>query len=100
MLTFQEDMGDLRKEHSALLSCCGFQGLARHFHYLPDIVNLFLYCAPAGFGRILPFSYFLYLTALLLHRTGRIDRRCHAKYGVAWEKYVKRVPYKLVPGVW
>lgn len=36
------------KTHKALLSTCGYQGLARHFHYAPDIVNLFLYCSPAG----------------------------------------------------
>jgi hypothetical protein len=29
--------------HTALLSVCGYNGLVRHFHYLPDIINLFLY---------------------------------------------------------
>jgi 7-dehydrocholesterol reductase len=89
------------KTHSALLSCCGYQALSRHFHYLPDIINLFLYCSPSGFtSGVLPWLYFLYLTGLLLDRTYRIDARCDAKYGKYWEQYVTRVPYRLVPGVW
>ncbi len=86
-------------QHENLLLCCGYLGLVRHFHYFPDIVLLFLYCAPAGFGRLLPFTYFFYLTALLIDRCQRIDARCAAKYGAAWEEYVRRVPYKLLPGV-
>jgi 7-dehydrocholesterol reductase len=65
--------------HCNLLLACGYHGIVRHFHYAPDIFLLFLYCAPAGFTRLLPFTYFLYLTALLLDRCQRIDRRCHAK---------------------
>lgn len=88
------------QKHTALLSCCGYQALSRHFHYLPDIINLFLYCSPAGFSRVLPHLYFIYLTALLIDRTYRIDARCHAKYGKQWEVYCKMVPHRLVPGVW
>ena len=88
------------QRHTALLSCCGYQALSRHFHYLPDIVNLFLYCSPAGFSRVLPHLYSLYLTALLVDRTYRIDARCHAKYGKQWEAYVKLVPHRLIPRFW
>ena len=65
--------------HHNLLLACGYHGIVRHFHYAPDIVLLFLYCAPAGFNTLLPFTYFIYLTALLLDRCQRIDRRCRAK---------------------
>ena len=65
--------------HCNLLLACGYHGIVRHFHYAPDIVLLLLYCAPAGFTRVLPFTYFVYLTALLLDRCQRIDRRCRAK---------------------
>ena len=88
------------KRHSAILSACGYQALSRHFHYLPDIINLFLYCSPAGFSRVLPHLYFMYLTALLLDRTYRIDARCRAKYGKQWEAYCKLVPWRLIPKVW
>jgi 7-dehydrocholesterol reductase len=94
--TFADAQG---KTHENLLLSCGYLGLVRHFHYLPDIVLLFLYCAPSGFSHPLTFTYFIYLTSLLLDRCQRIDARCAAKYGRAWEEYVRRVPYKLVPGV-
>ena len=42
----------------------------------------------------------LYLTALLVDRTYRIDLRCAAKYGAAWERYCALVPHRLIPGVW
>jgi 7-dehydrocholesterol reductase len=86
-------------KHTNLLVASGWLGLVRHFHYVPDICLLFLYCAPTGFTRPLTFIYFFYLTGLLLDRCQRIDARCCAKYGTAWQEYVLRVPYKLVPGV-
>ena len=55
--------------------------------------------APAGRGRWLPFTYFFYLTGLLVDRTARIDSRCAAKYGPQWGEYAARVPYKLIPGL-
>lgn len=94
--------GDGRR-HENLLLTCGWHGLGvRHFHYAPDILLLFLYCAPSGSVLEVPlaWSYFFYLTGLLLDRCARIDARCHAKYGAAWEKYVAAVPHKLIPGIW
>ena len=87
--------------HENLLLTCGYAGVVRHFHYLPDIALLALYCAPAGlpWERPLSWSYFVYLTSLLVDRCQRIDARCEAKYGAAWRAYVAKVPYKLVPGV-
>jgi 7-dehydrocholesterol reductase len=87
------------KKHENLLLVCGYHSLVRHFHYLPDIVLLFLYCAPSGFSHPLTFTYFFYLTGLLIDRCQRIDARCAAKYGKKWDEYVTRVPYKLIPGV-
>ena len=67
--------------------------------WVAKILLLVLYCAPAGLNP-LAWTYFIYLTALLLDRTGRIDARCAAKYGAAWAAYERAMPYKLVPGVW
>jgi 7-dehydrocholesterol reductase len=87
--------------HESLLLTCGYHGLVRHFHYLPDIALLALYCGPAAlpWERPLAWSYFVYLTSLLVDRCQRIDARCEAKYGDAWRAYVRQVPYKLIPGV-
>ena len=87
------------KRHRALLSVCGYQAIARHFHYVPDIVNLVCYAAPTGFTHLLPFSYAIYLTALLVDRTYRIDERCATKYGKFWDQYCAEVPWRLVPGL-
>ena len=70
---------DATGAHCNLLLACGYHGIVRHFHYAPDIILLLLYCAPAGFTHVLPFTYFFYLTALLLDRCQRIDRRCLSK---------------------
>ena len=87
-------------QHENLLLTCGWHGFVRHFHYLPDILLLFLYCAPAGFDAPLAWTYFFYLSSLLIDRCLRIDARCAAKYGVAWEKYQSLVPWRLIPYVW
>ena len=87
--------------HENLLLTCGYAGVVRHFHYVPDILLLALYCGPSGlpWERPLAWSYFFYLTGLLVDRCQRIDARCEAKYGDAWRAYVAKVPFKLVPGV-
>jgi 7-dehydrocholesterol reductase len=87
-------------QHENLLLTCGWHGYVRHFHYLPDILLLILYCSPAGFDAPLPWTYFFYLSSLLIDRCLRIDARCAAKYGVAWEKYQSLVPWRLIPYVW
>ena len=87
------------KQHESLLLVCGWHQIARHFHYVPDIVLLCLYTFPSNSWSPLPHLYTIYLTTLLVDRTFRIDARCHAKYGKFWEEYVERVPWKLVPGV-
>ena len=87
--------------HENLLLTCGYAGVVRHFHYVPDILLLALYCGPSGlpWERPLAWSYFFYLTGLLVDRCQRIDARCEAKYGAAWRAYVAKVPFKLIPGV-
>lgn len=87
-------------KHTNLLLASGYHGLARHFHYLPDIIQLAIYAFPAGFSRFLPWTYFFYLTTLLVDRTWRIDEKCLIKYGKAYEEYMRMVPYRLIPYLW
>lgn len=84
--------------HSKLLTA-GFWGMARHLNYTFELLLAFSWCLP-GLGRgILPFIYFIFLTILLVHRVFRDEEKCAAKYGLAWETYCNRVPYRLLPGV-
>jgi 7-dehydrocholesterol reductase len=87
-------------ERENLLLVSGFWGLARHFHYIPELTLAYLWTAPAGFSRALPWFYAVYLTILLTDRARRDDKRCAKKYGPAWEEYCRRVPWKILPGVW
>ena len=86
-------------ERQNLLLVSGWWGVARHFHYLPEILLAIAWTLPVGFHRALPWFYVLYLTILLVHRSLRDDDRCARKYGGAWTEYRRRVPWRILPGV-
>ncbi|MFI5210009.1 MAG: hypothetical protein ACHQ2E_06150 [Gemmatimonadales bacterium] len=83
------------------LLCSGFWGLARHINYLGELgmaVGLTL-----ALGRPLdpwPWLYPLYYVALLVPRQADDDRRCRAKYGALWDEYCRRVPHRIIPGIY
>ena len=77
----------------------GYWGIARHFHYLPEILASFFWSVPALFSHFMPYFYVLYLILLLTDRAVRDDARCKSKYGAYWDKYCKYVPYKIIPGI-
>mmetsp|Transcript_698 Transcript_698/g.2050 ORF Transcript_698/g.2050 Transcript_698/m.2050 type:complete len:485 (-) Transcript_698:720-2174(-) len=85
---------------TSLLLTSGWWGLARHFHYLPELLAAFLWTVPATFTHVLPYFYVTFLTLLLTDRAFRDDERCRAKYGKYWAKYSTLVPYKMIPYVW
>ncbi len=82
-----------------LLLTSGFWGLARHFHYLPELAAAAFWSCTAGFGWFLPWFYFLFLCILLVQRTYRDDEKCAAKYGQYWTAYREQVKYRLIPGI-
>jgi 7-dehydrocholesterol reductase len=86
------------KKESVLLAS-GWWGLARHFHYVPEIMAAFFWCVPALFDNLLPYLYVIFLAALLTDRAFRDDNRCAAKYGTDWDAYRKLVPWRIIPGV-
>ncbi|MFO0759195.1 MAG: hypothetical protein U0359_22075 [Byssovorax sp.] len=87
------------KERENLLLASGWWGLARHFHYVPEILLSLAWTLPAMFTHALPYFYVVYLTILLTDRSGRDEKRCAEKYGDDWEKYRKAVPYRIIPGI-
>lgn len=82
-----------------LLLASGFWGIARHFHYVPEILAAFFWSCATGFQFFAPFFYVSFLTILLTHRAFRDDTKCSNKYGKYWEEYRKLVPYKIIPGL-
>lgn len=87
------------EERTSLLLASGWWGLARHFHYIPEIMASVFWCGPGLFEYPLPFFYPVYLTILLFDRAWRDDARCGDKYKVYWEQYCAKVPCKVIPGV-
>ena len=88
------------EKHRNILLVSGFWGVARHFHYVPELLLALTWSLPAGTQRFLPYFYLVFLAILLVDRAGRDDLRCHAKYGPAWDEYCRRVPYKILPGIY
>ncbi len=82
-----------------LLLASGFWGLARHFHYVPEILGALCWTLPALGSGVLPYFYVVFLTILLTDRAFRDDRRCAAKYGADWDRYRAVVPRKILPGL-
>lgn len=77
----------------------GWWGIARHFHYIPEILGAFFWSLPALFGNFMPYFYVVFLVILLINRAYRDEERCAQKYGEDWKTYCTKVPYKLVPYV-
>ncbi len=91
---YETTQGDKKQ---SLLLASGWWGIARHFHYIPELAGTFFWSVPALFENFSPYFYFCFLTVLLVDRAFRDDRRCSAKYGQYWNKYCQLVPYKIVP---
>ena len=83
------------------LLCSGFWRLSRHINYLGEILMATGLALALGWPLDpWPWLYPLYYVALLFPRQADDDRRCAAKYGALWEEYRKRVPYRIIPGVY
>lgn len=80
-----------------ILLASGWWGVARHFHYVPEVAAAFLWSVPALFTHFSPYFYVIFLTILLVDRAFRDDRRCAKKYGQNWQEYCALVPYKIFP---
>jgi protein-S-isoprenylcysteine O-methyltransferase Ste14 len=79
----------------------GFWGLSRHINYLGEILMATGLALALGYpGSLWPWLYPIYYVALLLPRERDDDRRCAAKYGALWTEYCRKVPYRVVPGVY
>ena len=83
------------------LLCSGFWGVSRHVNYLGEILMAAGLTLALGFPALWPiWLYPLYYVALLVPRERADERRCSAKYGGLWKEYVRRVPRRIVPGLY
>ena len=83
------------------LLCSGFWRFARHINYLGEFLMALGLTLALGWPLDpWPWLYPLYYVALLVPRERDDDRRCAQKYGALWTEYCRRVPYRIVPGVY
>lgn len=76
----------------------GFWGLSRHINYLGEILMGIAISLSVGHPDVIwVWLYPLYYVALLLPRQIDDDKRCAAKYGVLWQRYTKKVKYRVIP---
>jgi 7-dehydrocholesterol reductase len=100
------------REHETILLCSGWWGVCRHANYLGDLILSYSVCAAAGLATLgdggiwsngglvlLPWTYAIFMTVLLVQRCIRDEERCGGKYGKTWETYCERVRWRLVPGI-
>lgn len=86
-------------EHRLL--CSGFWRLARHINYLGEILMAVGLTLALGWPLVpWPWLYPLYYVALLFPRQLDDDKRCAEKYGSLWKEYCRRVPYRIIPGIY
>jgi delta14-sterol reductase len=53
-----------------------------------------------GWGMLVTYFFMLYFAVLLIHRERRDEEKCKVKYGKDWEIYCKKVPSRIIPGVY
>ena len=87
-------------DQGSRLLVSGFWGWSRHFNYVGDILMAVAWSLPTLFRTPLTYFYPVYFTILLIHRERRDDRLCGLKYGRDWERYRRRVPWRIVPGIY
>lgn len=86
--------------------CSGWWGLSRHINYLGEFIQSVAISIPGALVgptlllRWSPWLYPLYYVALFVPRQFDDDAVCKEKYGTKWDEYTKRVPYRIIPGVW
>ncbi|EHK24837.1 uncharacterized protein TRIVIDRAFT_31097 [Trichoderma virens Gv29-8] len=87
-------------QHESILVCGGWWGRSRHANYVGDLMLSTAMCALAGTTTLMVWFYAIFMLILLVHRCLRDEERCRAKYGQTWDDYCKKVPWRLVPGIW
>lgn len=84
-----------------MLLCSGFWKIARHVNYLGEILMATGLTLVLGRPTLwIAWLYPLYYIVLLFPRERADERRCAAKYGNLWTEYVRRVPRRIIPGIY
>jgi delta14-sterol reductase len=85
--------------HTLLVN--GFWGLSRHINYLGEVLMAVGLTLSLGhLSSPWPWLYPLYYVLLLTPRERDDHERCADKYGELWDEYCRRVPRRIIPGIY
>ncbi|THH20554.1 hypothetical protein EW146_g838 [Bondarzewia mesenterica] len=87
-------------ERGTKLLTSGWWGISRHPNYMGDLLMALAWSLPTGFDTPITYFYVVYFAVLLIHRQRRDDENCEKKYGKDWQKYMKLVPYRIIPYIY
>lgn len=88
------------QENITFLVVTGWMSIASNINYLFEILaTLWWTCAFSVPSNIYCYTYVIFLTTLLIHRTYRLEKKCSEKYRRSWKLYRNLVPYKIIPYV-
>lgn len=93
-------MTDRGEKSTNLLLASGWWGVARHFHYLPELIGTLCWSLPALFTHFSPYFYLCFLTVLLFDRAKRDELKCAQKYQQGWREHCEKVPYRIIPYIY
>ena len=88
-----------KKSHTSLLIHSHWWGVARHIHYVFEMSAAWMWSVPCLTESPIGYLYIFQLTCILLHRIFRDEEKCKGKYGTYYQEYRKKVPYRLIPGI-
>lgn len=106
---FRRDPKDPRVAHLKIMKTSagkslivsGAWGICRHPNYVGDWIMTVAQSSLAGCGSLLPYFQPVYFAMLLIHRQWRDEHQMQIKYGDKdWKEFCKRVPYRLIPGLY
>lgn len=78
----------------------GWWGASRHINYLGEILMATGIALTLGWWNWVCWLYPLYYILLLFPRQHDDDKRCAKKYGPLWDKYVTKVRWRIIPGIY
>ncbi len=79
----------------------GYWGASRHINYLGEIIQAIAIALVSGYlGVWMVWLYPAYYIGLMFSRQADDDKVCKAKYGELWDRYTKKVKYKIIPFIY
>ena len=88
------------QKHESILLCSGWWGFARHSNYLGDLMDALALGLACHSSSFLPWVYTFFLASVIFNRLPRDEARCRRKYGKARATYCRKVPWRILSGVY